>query len=177
MRLPSSLPSRFPDEAKSFQRPMDHVCCAINLTSLRGKFPPLHLLLNLNIANHCQKTVATAFSYKLPLDKGQPDYVTASRFQYIHISSDGLYNNICTTGLYSRHGLVDGLDPVSEGKLVHQLLGRLLKVDLPALLALGVGQDHVAVVLFAQVVEEVLVQAGVLAVVGGDLAGKGGQAS
>ena len=40
-----------------------------------------------------------------------------------------------------------------------------LQAYLPALLALGLGQDDLAAVLLAEVVEQVLVQTGVLAVV------------
>lgn len=56
-----------------------------------------------------------------------------------------------------RHGLVDGLHPVTHGELVHDLLGGLLKVHLPGVVAFGVGDLHHAVVLdIGDVVEEVL---------------------
>ena len=67
------------------------------------------------------------------------------------------------------HGLVDGLDAVAQRELVHDLLAGLVEVNLPALLALGVGQVDLAGVLLTQVVEEVLVQARVLDVVRGNL--------
>ena len=67
------------------------------------------------------------------------------------------------------HSLVDGLYAISEGELVHDLLARQLEVDLPALLSLGVGQVDPAARLLAEVVEEVLVEAGVLDVVGSHL--------
>ena len=67
------------------------------------------------------------------------------------------------------HGLVDGLDAVAQRELVHNLLAGLVEVNLPALLALGVGQVDLAGVLLTQVVEEVLVQARVLDVVRGNL--------
>ncbi len=70
---------------------------------------------------------------------------------------------------HSRHGLEDALDAVSEGELVYDLLLGELEVDLPGVLAVGFGQLHVAGVLLAQVVEEVLVQAGVLHMVRGHL--------
>ena len=65
----------------------------------------------------------------------------------------------------SRHGLEDGLDPVSERELVDDLLLGVLEVDLPRVLAVRLGQLDVAPVLLAEVVEEVLVQARVLHVV------------
>ena len=63
----------------------------------------------------------------------------------------------------------DRLYPVSEGKLVNDFLLGALEVDLPGVLPVGLGQLHVAAVVLAEVVEEVLVEAGVLDVVGGDL--------
>ena len=68
------------------------------------------------------------------------------------------------------HRLVDRLDPVPQGELVHDLLARHLEVDLPALLALGLWERHPAPVLLTEVVEEVLVETGVLDVVGCNLA-------
>ena len=38
------------------------------------------------------------------------------------------------------HGLVDGLDAVSQCELVHNLLAGHLEVNLPALLALGIRE-------------------------------------
>lgn len=56
-----------------------------------------------------------------------------------------------------RHGLVDGLHPVTHGELVHNLLGGLLKVHLPGVVAFGVRDLHHTVVLdISDVVEEVL---------------------
>jgi hypothetical protein len=47
-----------------------------------------------------------------------------------------------------RHGLKDGFDAVSEGKLVDDFLFRLVEVDLPRVLAVGLGKLHFVVVLF-----------------------------
>ena len=66
---------------------------------------------------------------------------------------------------HSRHGLVDRLYPISQGKFIHYLFVGLLEVDLPALLPLGVRQTDLAIVLLAEVVEQVLVETGVLDVV------------
>ena len=65
--------------------------------------------------------------------------------------------------------MVDGLDTVSQSELVDNLLARLVKVDLPALLALGVREVDLASILLAQIMEEVLMEARVLDVVGSDL--------
>lgn len=68
------------------------------------------------------------------------------------------------------HGLVDGLDAETHRKFLHQLLRRFVEVNLPAVVPFGCRQFHSAMVdLFRQVVEEVLVEAGVLDVVGGHL--------
>ena len=69
----------------------------------------------------------------------------------------------------SRHGLVDGLDAVSQSELVDNLLARLVKVDLPALLSLGVREVDLASILLTQIMEKVLVEARVLDVVRSDL--------
>ena len=64
----------------------------------------------------------------------------------------------------------DRFNPVSEGELVDDLLLALLEVHLPRVLAVRLRQLYEAVVLLlAEVVEEVLVEARVLHVVGGDL--------
>lgn len=56
-----------------------------------------------------------------------------------------------------RHGLVDGLHPITHGELVHNLLGGLFEVHLPGVVSFGVGDLHHAVVLdVGDVVEEVL---------------------
>lgn len=47
----------------------------------------------------------------------------------------------------SRHGLVDGFHPIAHGKLIHDLLCRLIKVNLPGVVPFGVGDLHHAVVL------------------------------
>ena len=72
-----------------------------------------------------------------------------------------------------RHRLVDGFNPVSQGKLINNLLVWLFKVNFPALFSLRVGQPNFTTVLLAQVVEEVLVKTRVLCVIGGDLQMKG----
>lgn len=64
---------------------------------------------------------------------------------------------VCGGGGLVRHGLVDGLHSVAHGELVHDLLGSLLKVDLPRVVPFGVGDLHHAVVLdVGHIVEEVL---------------------
>ena len=68
------------------------------------------------------------------------------------------------------HGLVDGLDAIAESKLIYNLLARLIKVDLPTLFTLGIRQTDLSTVLLAEVVEQVLVETGVLDVVGCNLA-------
>ena len=72
-----------------------------------------------------------------------------------------------------RHRLVDGFNPISQGELINNLFVGLLKVDFPTFLPLGVRKSDFAAVLLAKIVEEVLVQARVLGVVGGHLAGNG----
>ena len=68
------------------------------------------------------------------------------------------------------HGLVDGLNAEAHCEFLHQLLRWLVKVNLPAIVPFGGRQFHSAVVdLLRQVMEEVLVQAGVLDVVWGHL--------
>ena len=67
------------------------------------------------------------------------------------------------------HGLVDGLNAVSEGKLINNLLAWLVKVNLPALLPLGVREVDLSSILIAQIMEEVLMEARVLDVVRSDL--------
>lgn len=58
---------------------------------------------------------------------------------------------------YSRHGLIDGLHSVSHGELIHYLLGHVVKVDLPGLLAFHLGDlHHAAVPHLGQAVEQVL---------------------
>ena len=51
------------------------------------------------------------------------------------------------TLVHSRHGLEYALYPVSQGELVYDLLVALLEVDLPGVLAVGLGELHVAAVL------------------------------
>ena len=45
------------------------------------------------------------------------------------------------------HGLVDGLDAVADGELVHDLLLRLVEVHLPRVLAVRLRKLHLVVVL------------------------------
>ena len=70
---------------------------------------------------------------------------------------------------YSRHGLIDGLNAVSEGKFIHNLLAGLVKVDLPTLLPLGIWQVDLTRVLLAEIVEQVLMETRVLDMIGGNL--------
>ena len=65
--------------------------------------------------------------------------------------------------------MVDGLDAVSQSELVDNLLARLVKVDLPALLPLGVREVDLASILLTQIMEEVFMEARVLDVVRSDL--------
>jgi hypothetical protein len=44
--------------------------------------------------------------------------------------------------------LKDGFDAVSEGELVHDFLFRLVEVDLPRVLTVGLGKLDFVVVLF-----------------------------
>ena len=61
------------------------------------------------------------------------------------------------TERYSRHGLIDGLHSISDGKLVHDLLRHVVKVDLPRLLPLHRRDLHrPAVAHLRQAVEQVL---------------------
>ena len=65
--------------------------------------------------------------------------------------------------------MVDGLDTVSQSELVDNLLARLVKVNLPALLPLGVREVDLSSILITQIMEEVLMEARVLDVVRSDL--------
>ena len=65
--------------------------------------------------------------------------------------------------------MVYGLDAVSQSKLVHNLLARLVEVDLPALLAFGIREVDLASILLTEIMEEVLMEARVLDVVRSDL--------
>ena len=65
--------------------------------------------------------------------------------------------------------MVYGLDAVSQSKLIHNLLARLVEVDLPALLALGIREVDLASILLTEIMEEVLMEARVLDVVRSDL--------
>ena len=57
----------------------------------------------------------------------------------------------------SRHSLIDGLHTVAHGKLIHNLLGGLLKVDLPRVVPFGIGDLHHSVVLDVRhIMEQVL---------------------
>ncbi len=69
----------------------------------------------------------------------------------------------------SRHCLVYGLDAVSQSKLIHNLLARLVEVDLPALLALSIRKVDLTSILLTQIMEKVLMEARVLDVVRSDL--------
>ena len=65
--------------------------------------------------------------------------------------------------------MVYGLDAVSQSKLIHNLLARLVEVDLPALLAFGIREVDLASILLTEIMEEVLMEARVLDVVRSDL--------
>ena len=65
--------------------------------------------------------------------------------------------------------MVDGLDTVSQSELVDNLLAWLVKVNLPALLPLGVRKVDLSSILITQIMEEVLMEARVLDVVRSDL--------
>ena len=52
-----------------------------------------------------------------------------------------------------RHGLKNGLHAVSKGKLADNFLLSLAKVNLPGVLANGLGQLDVAAILIADIVE------------------------
>lgn len=57
----------------------------------------------------------------------------------------------------SRHGLVNGLDTIAHGKLIHDLLGCLIIVHLPGIITLGVWNLHDPIVLHVcHEVEQVL---------------------
>lgn len=75
-------------------------------------------------------------------------------------------NSINQLTIFLRHGLVYAFYPVAHGELVHNLLGGRLEVRLPGLVPLDLRQHHGAAVLLAERMEQVLVQAGVLDVVG-----------
>lgn len=40
-----------------------------------------------------------------------------------------------TVFLDSRHGLVDGLNPIAHGKLIHYFLSHIIKVDFPRIVS------------------------------------------
>ena len=65
--------------------------------------------------------------------------------------------------------MVYGLDAISQSKLIHNLLARLVEVDLPALLALGIWEVDLASIFLTEIMEEVLMEARVLDVVRSDL--------
>jgi len=57
----------------------------------------------------------------------------------------------------SRHGLVDGLDPVAHGKLVHYFLGHVVVVDPPGVVPAGLRDFHRALAEHVgRVVEQIL---------------------
>lgn len=58
---------------------------------------------------------------------------------------------------HSRHGLVDGLDAVAHGELIHDLLRHVIKVDLPGVVSAGFGDlDSALTEDIGGVVEQVL---------------------
>ena len=65
--------------------------------------------------------------------------------------------------------MVYGLDAVSQSKLIHNLLARLVEVDLPALLALSIRKVDLTSILLTKIMEKVLMEARVLDVVRSDL--------
>ena len=65
--------------------------------------------------------------------------------------------------------MVYRLDAVSQSKLIHNLLTRLVEVDLPAILAFGIREVDLASILLTEIMEEVLMEARVLDVVRSDL--------
>ena len=65
--------------------------------------------------------------------------------------------------------MVYGLDAVSQSKLIHNLLTRLVEVDLPALLSSSIRKVDLTSILFTKIMEKVLVEARVLDVVRSDL--------
>lgn len=59
--------------------------------------------------------------------------------------------------LHSRHGLVDGLDTVAHGELIHDLLRHVVKVDLPGVVSASFGDlDGALTEDIGGVVEQVL---------------------
>lgn len=67
------------------------------------------------------------------------------------------YSEVRLSNSNIRHGLVDGLHSVAHGKLIYNLLGSLLKVDLPCIIPFGIRDLHHTVVLdIRHIVEEVL---------------------
>lgn len=77
---------------------------------------------------------------------------------FVHDSLDvNTASVISVSAVSSRHGLIDGLDSVSHGELVHDLLRRLLEVNLPGVVSFSIGDfHHTAVLLLCGVVEDVL---------------------
>lgn len=69
----------------------------------------------------------------------------------------------------SRHCLVNALDAVSHRELVHELFSWWIEVHLPGIITLRLGQRDHTIVLLAQTVKQILVQACVLHVVRSDL--------
>ena len=65
--------------------------------------------------------------------------------------------------------MVYGLDAVSQSKLIHNLLARLVEVDLPAFLSPSIRKVDLTSILLTKIVEKVLVEARVLDVVRSDL--------
>lgn len=61
------------------------------------------------------------------------------------------------SGLYSRHGLVYGLHTKTHGKLIHDLLRHVIKVNFPGIITLDLRDLHDSAVLhLRQVVKEIL---------------------
>ena len=115
----------------------------------------------------------TAIKYELNDSTGLYDKIAISsengvdvKFNEFHVRLEDVLKDL-------RHRLVDGFNPVSQGKLINNLLVWFFKVNFPALFSLRVGQPNFTTVLLAQVVEEVLVKTRVLCVIGGDLQMKG----
>ena len=58
---------------------------------------------------------------------------------------------------HSRHGLVDRLDPVAHGELVHDLLRHIVKVNLPRVISASLRDLHHSLTQhIGRVVEQVL---------------------